>query len=281
MKTSSTRRKFVNRIASVLLGFGAIIAVIPLFSILWFVLKQGLPGLNLQFFTSLPTPVGAPGGGMGNAVIGTLELVLISSLISIPIGVGAGVYLSEFGDNKFGSTVRFVTDMLSGVPSIVVGILAYTLVVLPLKNFSALSGGIALAIIMIPTLTRTTEQMIKLVPHSLREAALALGATNVQTLFRIVLPTASSGIVTGVMLAVARVMGESAPLLFTAFGSNFWNLRLDRPIAALPLQIYVYAISPYESWHQQAWAGALTLIIIVLIITIIARFLTRAKHQLR
>lgn len=215
---------------------------------------------------------------MGNAVVGTLELVLIASVISIPIGLGAGIYLYEYGNNKLGAVIRFLSDILSGVPSIIVGLLVYLLVVLPMGGFSALAGGISLAIIMIPVLTRTTEQMIRLVPDSLREASLALGATQTQTLIKVILPTAIRGITTGVMLAMARAMGESAPLLFTAFGSSFWNMKLDQPIAALPLQIYVYAISPYDEWHSQAWAGALTLVGIVMIITIIARILTREKH---
>lgn len=272
------RRKITNQVAAVLLGLAAVLAVIPLFSILWYVLKQGLSGISLTFFTNLPAPVGVPGGGMGNAVVGTLELVLIASVISIPIGLGAGIYLYEYGNNKLGAVIRFLSDILSGVPSIIVGLLVYLLVVLPMGGFSALAGGISLAIIMIPVLTRTTEQMIRLVPDSLREASLALGATQTQTLIKVILPTAIRGITTGVMLAMARAMGESAPLLFTAFGSSFWNMKLDQPIAALPLQIYVYAISPYDEWHSQAWAGALTLVGIVMIITIIARILTREKH---
>jgi phosphate transport system permease protein len=272
------RRKITNQLAAVLLGLAAIIAVIPLFSILWYVLKQGISGIGVTFFTNLPAPVGVPGGGMGNAVVGTLELVLIASIISIPIGLGAGIYLYEYGNSKLGAVIRFLSDILSGVPSIIVGLLVYLLVVLPMGGFSALAGGISLAIIMIPVLTRTTEQMIRLVPDSLREASLALGATQSQTLIKVILPTAIRGITTGIMLAMARVMGESAPLLFTAFGSSFWNVNLDQPIAALPLQIYVYAISPYDEWHSQAWAGALTLVGIVMIITIIARILTREKH---
>lgn len=271
-------RNWKNSFYSLVLALATLLAIIPLFSIFWYVLRQGLPGLNFEFFTHLPTPVGVSGGGMANAILGTLELVLISSLISIPIGLAVGVYLAEYGNNKLGSTIRFMTDVLSGVPSIVVGLLVYSMVVLAMGNFSAIAGAIALAIIMIPTVTRTTEQMIRLVPSAIRDSSLALGATHTQTLFKVILPAAARGITTGVMLAVARVMGESAPLLFTAFGSNFWNFSIDKPTAALPLQIYVYAISPYEDWHQQAWAGALTLLGIVLVITIIARFLTRTKY---
>ncbi|GMB01012.1 phosphate ABC transporter permease PstA [Pelosinus sp. IPA-1] len=278
MMSRIVRRKITDGVARFLLGVAVIVAIVPLFSILLYIVKQGAAGLSFAFFTHLPAPVGAVGGGMANAIIGTLLLILISSGISIPIGLAAGTYLSEFGHGKLGSIIRFITDVLSGVPSIVTGLLVYSLVVLAMGRFSAIAGGIALAIIMIPTLTRTTEQMIKLVPQSLREASLALGATQSQTLFRIVLPTAARGITTGVMLAVARVMGESAPLLFTAFGSSFWSFRLDQPIAALPLQIYAYAISPYQSWHEQAWAGALTLLGIIFVITILARFLTRTQH---
>lgn len=275
---STSIRKWKSMIISVLLGLAALLAAMPLFAILWYVIKRGLPGINATFFTSIPTPVGVPGGGMGNAIIGTIILVLLASVLSIPVGIGAGIYLSEFGKGRFAAAVRFISDVLSGVPSIVVGILVYALVVLAMGGFSAIAGGVALAIIMIPTLTRTTEQMMRLVPNSLREASLALGATPSQTIFKVIVPTASRGIMTGVMLSVARVMGESAPLLFTAFGSSFWSFRLDQPIAALPLQIFVYAISPYEDWQNQAWAGAFTLLAIVMIITIIARILTRERH---
>lgn len=275
---STSLRKWKSMIISVLLGLAALLAAMPLFAILWYVIKRGLPGINATFFTSIPTPVGVPGGGMGNAIIGTIILVLLASVLSIPVGIGAGIYLSEFGKGRFAAAVRFISDVLSGVPSIVVGILVYALVVLAMGGFSAIAGGVALAIIMIPTLTRTTEQMMRLVPNSLREASLALGATPSQTIFKVIVPTASRGIMTGVMLSVARVMGESAPLLFTAFGSSFWSFRLDQPIAALPLQIFVYAISPYEDWQNQAWAGAFTLLAIVMIITIIARILTRERH---
>jgi phosphate transport system permease protein len=278
VKSNVARRKFTSRLASVLLGVAAIIAVIPLFSVLWFVIKQGLPGLNLDFFTNIPKPVGVKGGGMGNAIVGTLIMVLISTVISIPFGIGAGIYLSEYGKNKFGDVVRFITDVLSGVPSIVVGLLIYALLVVPMKTFSGLAGGVSLAIIMIPTLTRTTEQMLKLVPNALREASLALGATQAQTILRILIPTAIRGITTGLMLAIARVMGETAPLLFTTLGSNFWQTDVTKPMGALPLQIFVYAMSPYPTWQQQAWTGAFVLLAIVMIINIISRIITRTKH---
>ncbi|BBN97599.1 phosphate ABC transporter permease PstA [Sporolactobacillus terrae] len=271
------RRKIINIIVSILFGIAVILAVFPLLSIVWYILIQGIKGINIDFFTKLSTPVGIPGGGMANAIMGSLQLVVISSLISIPVGIAVGVYLSEYGRNKLASMIQFMTNVLSGVPSIVVGLLVYSTIVLLMGRFSALSGGIALAIIMLPLIIRTTEQALRLVPHSYREAAYALGATESQTLFRIVLPAASQGIITGILLAVARAMGESAPLLFTAFGSNFWNWDLTQPIAALPLQLYVYAISPYPEWHQQAWAGALTLLIIVLVLNLTARFIARKK----
>jgi phosphate transport system permease protein len=272
------RRKFVSRFMSVLFGAAAIVAVIPLFSVFWYVIKQGWPGLNLDFFTHIPAPVGAKGGGMGNEIVGSLIMVLLSTVISIPFGIGAGIYLSEYGKNRVGDLIRFVTDVLSGVPSIVVGLLVYVLLVIPMKTFSGLAGGVALAIIMIPTLTRTTEQMLLLVPNSLREASMALGATQAQTIIRILIPTAIRGITTGLMLAIARVMGETAPLLFTALGSTFWQTSLDKPMGALPLQIFVYAMSPYPQWHQQAWTGALVLLAIVMVINILSRLITRTKR---
>lgn len=272
-------RKNKNLLSGLVISLTAVIAVVPLTTVLWYVVKKGLPMLNLNFFTNLPAPVGIPGGGMGNAVIGTLILVGIAGVISIPIGISAGMFLAERRNNWFSSLVRLIADVLSGAPSIVVGIFIYTVIVVPMGKFSALAGGIALAVLMIPTLTRTTEEMLKMVPHSLREASLALGATPTQTLLHVLLPAAARGIITGIMLAVARVMGETAPLIMTAFGSVFWPTALTEPIAALPLQIFVYAISPYHSWQAQAWTGALTLLIIVLFISITARLLTRSQNS--
>lgn len=272
-------RKNKNLLSGLVISLTAVIAVVPLITVLWYVVKKGLPMLNLNFFTNLPAPVGIPGGGMGNAVIGTLILVGIAGVISIPIGISAGMFLAERRNNWFSSLVRLIADVLSGAPSIVVGIFIYTVIVVPMGKFSALAGGIALAVLMIPTLTRTTEEMLKMVPHSLREASLALGATPTQTLLHVLLPAAARGIITGIMLAVARVMGETAPLIMTAFGSVFWPTALTEPIAALPLQIFVYAISPYHSWQAQAWTGALTLLIIVLFISITARLLTRSQNS--
>jgi phosphate transport system permease protein len=238
---------------------------------------RGFTSINLQFLIDRPRPVGE-GGGIGNAITGTLVLLGLASLIGLPVGVAAGIYLAEFGDGWFGNTVRFVTDTLTGVPSIVVGVFVYTLIVIPQKHFSALAGGIALALIMIPIVTRTTEEMIRLVPTSLREGALALGAPQWRVTLGVVLPAASSGIATGAMLAIARVSGETAPLLFTAFGSRFFfEGYLDQPIASLTVQIYNYAISPYDEWHAQAWAATLVLMTMILLINIAVRFFTRKK----
>jgi phosphate transport system permease protein len=273
------RRKAVNGFMLVLATATTLLAVVFLFDVLGWVLVQGGSALNLDFFTQLPKPVGEPGGGMGNAILGTLILLALASVIGVPIGLGAGIYLAEYGSGRLGTVVRFVTDVLTGVPSIAIGIFAYTVVVLPMRGFSALAGGFALAILMIPTVTRTSEEMMKLVPRSLREASLALGIPQWKTVLRIVVPTAMGGIVTGVMLAVARAGGETAPLLFTAFGNRFWSTALDRPIAALPLQVFTYALSPYDDWRAQAWAGALVLVAMVLAINLVARFLARGTRN--
>src|SRR6516225_6043348 len=223
----------------------------------------------------MPKPVGEPGGGMANAIVGSLMILGIASLIGVPFGVGAGIYLAEFGRNRLGSVIRFTADVLNGVPSIVIGIVGYAIVVLYQHHFSALAGGAALAIMMIPTITRTTEEMLLLVPGALREAAYGLGVPRWRTTLSIVLRTATSGVITGVMLAFARVAGETAPLLFTAFGNQFWNWKLDQPTAALPLQIFTYAISPYDDWHRQAWAGALVLIVLIVAAVSAVRYVVR------
>jgi phosphate transport system permease protein len=253
----------------------AVTAVAILVAVLGYVVINGARALNLDFFTHLPSPVGEPGGGMANAIIGTLIVVGIGALLSIPSGVLAGIYLAEYGDNRFADLVRFLADVLTGIPSIVVGILAYALIVVPMQKFSALAGGVALAVIMLPTVVRATEEMLRLVPGSLREASLALGAPRWKTILRIVLPTASGGLATGAMLAIARASGETAPLLFTAFGNSFWNTSLEDPMAAIPLQVFQYAISPYDSWHAQAWAGALVLVVLVLVLSATARVVAR------
>lgn len=244
--------------------------------ILLYIAMRGVGAINLQFLIDSPRPVGE-GGGIGNAILGSMVLLALSCLIGLPIGIAAGVYLAEFGIGRFGGLIRFVGDTLTGIPSIVTGVFVYAIVVLPLKHFSALAGGIALGLIMIPIVARTTEEMIKLVPQSLREGALALGAPQWKVTVGVVIPAAASGIATGAMLAVARVSGETAPLLFTAFGSRFFSYYLDQPIASLTVQIYNYAISPYDEWHAQAWAATLVLMTLILSINIVVRFLTRKR----
>jgi phosphate transport system permease protein len=255
----------------------AALATLPLLLILLHLVKKGASSLSLDFFTHMPQPVGEAGGGMANAIVGTLVLIGIASLIGLPIGIGAGLYLAEKRSTKLAHTVRFLSDVLNGLPSIVVGIFAWEFLVKPIGHFSALAGGIALGTMMIPLVTRTTEEMLKVVPNSLREAALALGYQRWRTSLSIVLRTALAGIATGALVAVARIAGETAPLLFTAFGNQFWSISPSQPIAALPLQIFTYAVSPYDEWHRLAWAGALVLIGMVLIISILARLVTRSR----
>ena len=257
-------RKISNFVAVGFAMAASIVVVVPLIAILAYLVYKGIGSVNLAFLTQTPKPVGEVGGGMANAIIGTGVILGVASLIGIPLGIGTGIYLAEFGRKSFANVVRFTADVLNGIPSIVIGIAAYALVVVPQKHFSALSGGIALGIMMVPTISRTTEAMLLLVPNSIREAALGLGIPQWRTTLSIVLRTATSGVITGVMLGFARVAGETAPLLFTAFGNQFWSLKLNQPIAALPLQIFVYAISPFEDWHRQAWAGALVLIVLII-----------------
>jgi len=276
-----TRRKFVDRVVRGLCVLGTVIAVIPLVSVLYYVLVRGIGGINLDFFSELPKPVGETGGGMGNAVLGTLKLVGLACLFGIPPGVLAGVYLAEFGSSKFGGAVRFAADVMSGVPSITVGLFVYSLVVMTTKHFSAIAGGIALAILMLPMVTRTTEELLKLVPESLREAALGLGVPKWRATLRVMLRTALPGIAVGIMLSVARVAGETAPLLFTAFNNRFWSTGVNEPTASLSVNIYTNAVSPYEDWHRQAWAAALVLLLTVLVLNISARFLVRSRVRAR
>jgi len=271
-------RKIKDKGMSQLIGLSALMMVGILFLILGYIFIKGVSALNWDFFTQLPKPVGEAGGGMANAIVGSFILLGLACSFSLPLGILAGIYLSEFGRNQLGTTVRFAADLLTGLPSIVVGIFIYTLIVLPMKGFSAIAGGIALGIIMVPVITRTTEEMMKIIPLTIREAALALGIREWRTILSVVLPAALPGIITGIMLAIARAAGETAPLLFTALGNRFWHSGLDQPIAALPLQIFTYAISPYEDWHAQAWAGALVLIILVLGLSIATRFLTRGRY---
>jgi phosphate transport system permease protein len=271
-------RKFKNGSMIGLCILSAVLVVAPLFIISWYTLTQGLSSINLDFFIHMPKPVGEPGGGMANAIVGTLIMVGVGGLIGLPIGIIAGIYLAEFGKNAFGAAVRFMSDVLSGVPSIVVGIVAYIIVVLPMGHFSAFAGGVALAILMIPTVTRTTEEMLLLVPHTLREASLALGVPSWKTTLRIVLPAASKGITTGILLAIARAAGETAPLLFTALGNRFWSTSLNQPMASLTVFIYDYAKAPFDDWNRQAWAAALVLICIVFAVNILFRFVTRSRY---
>ncbi len=273
-----SRRHVLSYLMVGLTCLAAAIAVVPLLVILAYLLKEGAGALSLHFFTNMPKPVGEVGGGMANAILGTLILIGIASAVGLPIGIGAGLYLAEQRGTRLANLVRFLADVLNGLPSIVMGIFAWEFLVRPFGHFSALAGGAAIGAMMIPLVTRTTEEMVRTVPQSLREAALALGYPYWRTSLQIVLRTALGGIVTGVLVAVARVAGETAPLLFTAFGNQFWSTSLTQPIAALPLQIFTYAISPYDDWHAQAWAGALVLIALVLAISLVARVVTRARH---
>ncbi len=256
-------RRLQDHLFTALAVTAVVLVLLPLAAIFVDLVQRGIGSINLAFLTQTPKPVGVPGGGMANAILGTGIILAIASAMGVPLGIGAGVFLSEYGRNRFGDAVRFAADVLNGVPSIVIGIVAYSLVVLRQRHFSALAGGVALGIMMIPTVTRATEEMLLLVPVSVREAALGLGVSRWRTTVSITLRTAAAGILTGIMLAFARVAGETAPLLFTAFGSQFWSAYINRPIAALPLQIFVYAISPYDEWHRQAWAGALVLIALI------------------
>jgi len=270
-------RKFISLLMFTLCGLSVLIALVPLMLIFYRTLEFGLSTVNWDFFTQMPKPVGESGGGLANAIVGTMILVGLGSCMSLPIGILAGIYLAEYGNNWFGLSVRFLTDVLNGVPSIVTGVVAYTLVVLPMKHFSAYAGGVALGILMIPTITRTTEEILKTVPHSLREAALALGIPRWKTSLQIVLRTAMSGVVTGILLAVARAAGETAPLLFTALNNRFWNTSMGQPMASLTVFIYNYAVSPFDDWIAQAWAGTLVLMTLILLLSLIVRFATRNK----
>jgi phosphate transport system permease protein len=275
--TNLALRRATNVLMQGLCWLAAAAAVVPLLLVLYYVASAGIRSVNLDFFTHLPAPVGEKGGGMQHALLGSLTIVGLGCLIGLPVGVLGGVYLAEFPAHRIGHWIRFSADVLSGIPSIVLGVVAYSLLVVPMRRFSAIAGGVALALIMIPLVLRTTEEMIRLVPGSLREASLALGAPRWRTALFAILPVARSGIITGVLLAVARVAGETAPLLFTALGNNYLNYQLDRPTASLPVQIFTYAISPYEEWHQQAWAGALVLVLLIAGISLAARYVTRDR----
>jgi phosphate transport system permease protein len=269
------RRRITDHVMTGVAVLTVVLVLVPLFAIFAYLVYRGFGSINWAFLTQTPKPVGEAGGGMANAIVGSGFILALASILGVPVGVGAGIYLAEYGRNRFGDVIRFTADVLNGVPSIVIGIVAYSIVVLSQKHFSALAGGVALAIMMIPTITRTTEEMLLLVPQALREAAYGLGIPRWRTTLSITLRTATSGVITGIMLAFARVAGETAPLLFTAFGNQFWNLKVNEPTAALPLQIFTYAISPYDEWHRQAWAGALVLIILIVTAVAAVRFAVR------
>jgi phosphate transport system permease protein len=273
------RREIWDKTMVVVLLLCAVIVLFILFNILWHLLVEGISSLNWDFFTRLPKAVGENGGGMANAIVGTLVLLILAVCVGVPLGLGAGIYLSEYAHQRFAQTVRFMTDVMNGIPSIVFGIFSYTLCVMPMKTFSALSGGLALGLMMIPMITRTSEQFVKMVPNQLREAGLALGVPQWRVIVDIIIPSALGGIMTGVMVALARVAGETAPLLFTAFGNRYYSHSLTQPIAALPLQIFDYAISPFEDWHRQAWAGALVLIGMVFVINIWAQYFVASQKS--
>jgi len=269
------RRKITHHVAMVTLFLMACAAILPLGFVFFYVVEQGAPAINWDFFTKLPAPVGETGGGFANALAGSALLIFMASLIGIPWGVSAGVYLSEYGRGRVAKILRFSIDILASVPSIIVGIFTYAMLVMPLKRFSAIAGAVSLAVIMIPVIARTTEELLKLVPSHIREAGLGLGLPRWKVTLRIVLRGSMNGIMTGVMLAIARVAGETAPLLFTALSNRFWSLKIDQPIASLPVQIYNYAISPYEDWHRQAWAAAFVLVVLVLSLNLTTRLILR------
>ncbi len=274
------RRRILSKFVVWLCGLAVVLALIPLALIFFYVVQQGFASLNWAFFSRMPKPVGEAGGGMANAILGTSFLIVIASSLAIPIGVIAGVHLSEYGKARFASVVRFTADVLNGVPSIVIGIFAYGLAVLPVHRFSALAGGLALGFMMIPIITRTTEELLNLVPSTLREGALALGATRARAAFGVLVPAALPGIMTGILVALARIAGETAPLLFTSFNNRYFSTRLDQPIGSLTVQIFTYAISPYDDWHRQAWAGALVLVAFVFAFSVLARVVTRRLERM-
>jgi phosphate transport system permease protein len=271
----SWRRRATDHLMTGVAMLTVALVLLPLFAIFAYLVYKGIGSINISFLTQLPKPVGESGGGMANAIIGSGVILAIASLMGVPLGIGAGIFLSEYGRNRYGDAVRFVSDVLNGVPSIVIGIVAYGLVVVRQKHFSALAGGVALAIMMVPTIARTTEQMLLLVPQAIREAAFGLGVSRWRTTLSITLRTATSGVITGVMLAFARVAGETAPLLFTAFGNQYWNLNPNQPTSALSLQIYTYALSPFDDWHRQAWAGSFVLIVLIVSAVAAVRIVVR------
>lgn len=274
------RRRALSALMIGLSVLSVIAALIPVGMILFFVIGKGFGAINLDFFTHMPKPVGETGGGMANAILGSLTMIGMGALFAVPLGVVSGIYLSEFHGTRFASVVRFSADTLNGVPSIVIGVFVYALLVLPVKHFSAMAGAAALGVMMLPIITRTTEELLRLVPMALREGAYALGATRSRAMFTVVLPAALPGILTGIILALARTAGETAPLLFTSLNNQFWSTTMTKPMASLTVQVYTYAISPYEDWHRQAWAGALVLVTIVFVASLLARFATRRLERM-
>jgi phosphate transport system permease protein len=270
----SLRRRVTDHVMTGVAMLTVLLVLAPLVAIFGYLMYRGIGSINWAFLTQTPKPVGEAGGGMANAIVGSIFILGIASLIGVPFGVGAGIYLAEFGRNRFGSAIRFTADVLNGVPSIVIGIVGWSILVRG-RGFSALAGGVALAIMMVPTISRTTEEMLLLVPTAMREAAYGLGIPRWRTTLSITLRTATSGVITGIMLAFARIAGETAPLLFTAFGNTFWNWKATQPTAALPLQIYVYANSPYDDWHRQAWAGSFVLIVLIVTAVAAVRYAVR------
>jgi len=277
----TSRRKAGSALFVGFCALSVILALIPLAFVLFYVVSEGIQALNFDFFTNMPKPVGESGGGMANAIVGTLIVIGLGSTFAIPIGILSGVYMSEYAGTRFAALGRFAADTLNGVPSIVIGVFVYGIAVLPFKQFSALAGGLALGIMMIPIIARTTEELLLLVPGTMREGALALGATRARAVFTVVLPAALPGIITGVVLALARIAGETAPLLFTTFSNRFFTTKLTQPIATLTVMVFTYAISPYQDWHRQAWAGALVLVTIVFVCSLLARFATRRIEGMR
>ena len=276
-RAQRTRRKITDHLAAILAVIAALLVLLPLLAILGFLIVRGASSMSIHLLTNMPKPVGETGGGIANAIVGSGIILAMALGLGVPFGILAGVYVSEFATPKMKTLVRFTADVLNGVPSIVVGLAVYALIVIPQKHFSAFAGGVALAIMMVPTIARTTEEALKLVPYTIREAALGLGIVEWNTVVRIVLPAAKAGITTGVVLGFARVAGETAPLLFTAFGNQFWSTNPNQPIAALPLQIFNYAISPYEDWHRLGWAAALLLILLIITAIAVVRLVMRGR----
>jgi phosphate transport system permease protein len=272
-------RKGKNLGMTLLMALFTMAVLIPLVLIFIHIIKMGFSSINLDFFTQIPRPTGETGGGMANGLVGSAILIMLASTLGIPVGIFGAIYLTEYGGGKFSHIIRFCADVLSGIPSIITGMVAYTLLVVPLKGFSALAGAFALSLIMIPIVLRTTEEQLKLVPGTLREASLALGIPLWRTTLKVTLRSALTGVITGILLSIARVAGETAPLLFTALGNQFWSRKLTEPIAAMPLQIFSFAISPYEDWHRLAWAGALVLVTIMFCLSLAARYFGRSRHH--